>query len=363
MVSSEVARSECSEAALSVQELIKKPLISVPKRYIQQHNHEPSFHDETICHAIPTISMKNLIHGEATELELEKLNSACRDWGFFQLVEHGISPLMLETLKDEIEGFFKLPLEEKMKYKIRPGDVEGYGTVIISEDQKLDWGDRIFMKINPISIRKPYLLPEFPSSLRSILESYIVELQNVGMVLVGLMGKALKIKEKELEVFEDGRQSMRMTYYPPCPQPELVMGLTPHSDTTGITILNQVNGVNSLQIKKDGIWIPVNVTSHALIVNIGDIMEIMSNGAYKSVEHRVTANSEKERISIAMFFSPKLESEIGPVVSLSNGENPPLYKRIKMEKYFKEILSRKREGKSYLELMKITNENITNATI
>ncbi|XP_027338174.1 protein SRG1-like [Abrus precatorius] len=358
MVSSKVASCESSEAVLSVQEHIKKPLTSVPQRYI--HNHEPSAsQDKTLCHTIPTINLKKLIHGEATELELARLHSACKDWGFFQLVDHGISPLVLETLKDEIEGFFRIPLEEKMKYKIRAGDVEGYGAVIRSEDQTLDWGDRLFMITNPLSRRKPHLFPELSSSLRNILESYIVEVQNVAMTFVVMLGKALEIEKKEWEErFEDGMQSVRMTYYPPCPQPELVMGLTAHSDATGITILNQMNGVNGLQIKKDGIWIPVSVSSNALVVNVGDILEIMSNGLYKSVEHRVTVNSEKERISIAMFFAPKFESEIGPAVSLTNGENVPHYKKVKMEKYVQDFFARKLDGKSYLEHMKIRDESL-----
>ncbi|XP_020224242.1 protein SRG1 [Cajanus cajan] len=261
-----------SEAVLSVQELIKKPLTSVPQRYITQPS-SPLLQHQTLSHVIPTISLKKLIHGETHEQE--KLNSACRNWGFFQLVEHGISPLMLETLKDEIEEFFRLPLEEKMKYKIRAGDVEGYGAVIRSEDQKLDWGDRLYMITNPLSRRKPHLFPELPSSLRSILELYMVELQNLAMTFVGLLGKALKVEKREWdELFEDGMQSVRMTYYPPCPQPQRVMGFTAHSDATGITFLNQVNGVHGLQIKKDGIWIPVNIKSDALIVNIGDILEV-----------------------------------------------------------------------------------------
>ncbi|WVY94459.1 hypothetical protein V8G54_033547 [Vigna mungo] len=154
------------EDVLSVQELIKKPLTSVPQCYVRQqcHNEPTLFPDETSSQELPIISLRKLIHGEDTELELEKLNSACRDWGFFQLVEHGISPAMLKTLKDEVEGFFMLPLEEKMKYKIRPGDVEGYGHVIKAHDTKLDWGDRLYFKTNPRSTRK--LLPQFPSSFR-----------------------------------------------------------------------------------------------------------------------------------------------------------------------------------------------------
>jgi isopenicillin N synthase-like dioxygenase len=95
------------------------------------------------------------------------------------------------------------------------------------------------------------------------------------MTLMGLMGKAFKMEIREMEeLFEDGMQSMRMTYYPPCPQPELVVGLTPHSDATGITILHQVNGVGGLQIKKDGVWIPVNFIPNAFVVNVGDTMEV-----------------------------------------------------------------------------------------
>ncbi|RVW71266.1 Protein SRG1 [Vitis vinifera] len=169
-------------------------------------------------------------------------------------------------------------LEERMKYKMRPGDVEGYGH-----------------------------LP--------------IRCQKLAMMLLGFMAKALKLEKGEMEeLFEDGMQSVRMTYYPPCPQPELVMGLTPHSDATGITILLQINGVDGLQIKKDGVWIPVSFLPDALVVNVGDVLEaprfmvlctsgavtlrlqamarILSNGVYTSIEHRATVNAAKERISL-----------------------------------------------------------------
>ena len=89
------------------------------------------------------------------------------------------------------------------------------------------------------------------------------------------MARAIKLDKREMEeLFDDGRQEVRMTYYPPCPQSEMVMGIAPHSDPTGITILLQVNEVDGLQIKKDGVWIPVNVLPDALVVNVGDILEV-----------------------------------------------------------------------------------------
>ncbi|PON84996.1 Oxoglutarate/iron-dependent dioxygenase [Trema orientale] len=299
--------------------------------------------------------MKSLLLSETADLELEKLHSSCKDWGVFQLVNHGVSPSLMEKLNHEIEAFFKLPMEEKLKYKIRPGGFEGYG--IRTDHKKLDWGDRMYMITNPINRRSPYLFPELSAALRTSLESYLVELKKIAVTLYMLLAKALKIEKKIMEdLFEDGMESVRMTYYPPCPQPELVIGLTPHSDFSAITILNQLTGVNGLQIKKDGVWIPVDFIRDAFVVNVGDILEILSNGLYKSVEHRAMANSSKERMSIAMFFNPSYESEIGPVASLINPQNPPLFQRIEMEKHVNYFFSsRKLDGKFFLGQMRIEN--------
>ena len=115
----------------------------------------------------------------------------------------------------------------------------------------------------------------FLDSCRETLESYISELQKLAMTLFGFMAKALKIGKSEMEeMFGDGMQSMRMTYYPPCPQPQKVMGLTAHSDAAGLTILLQLNGVEGLQVKRDGKWIPVSILPNAFVVNVGDILEV-----------------------------------------------------------------------------------------
>jgi isopenicillin N synthase-like dioxygenase len=92
------------------------------------------------------------------------------------------------------------------------------------------------------------------------------------------MTKALKIQTSEiLDFFEDGVQSMRMNYYPPCPQPEQVIGLNPHSDVAALTILLQVNEMDGLQIRKDGMWIPIKPLSDAFVINIGDMSEVTNS--------------------------------------------------------------------------------------
>lgn len=101
-------------------------------------------------------------------------------------------------------------------------------------------------------------------------------MKNLAAAIYEGVEKALGMKEGELTaVFKDGNQSMRMNYYPPCPEPEKVIGLTPHSDAVGLTILLQINEVEGLKIKKDGNWIPVTPLPNAFIVNIGDIMEVI----------------------------------------------------------------------------------------
>ncbi|KAM0071540.1 putative thebaine 6-O-demethylase [Helianthus debilis subsp. tardiflorus] len=107
------------------------------------------------------------------------------------------------------------------------------------------------------------------------MENYLDELQKLAMTLFNLIGQAVDIDQKEMaDVFEDGLQSVRMTYYPPCPEPDRVVGLTPHSDATGLTILLQINDVGGLQVKKDGVWIPVNFLPDSFIVNVGDVLEV-----------------------------------------------------------------------------------------
>lgn len=110
---------------------------------------------------------------------------------------------------------------------------------------------------------------------RETIESYISELQKLSMAIFGLIAEALKIERTEVEnMFEDGMQAMRITYYPPCPEPNKVIGLTPHSDGSGVTILLQVNGVEGFQVKKDGVWLPVRFLPNAFVVNLGDIAEV-----------------------------------------------------------------------------------------
>ncbi|KAI9110368.1 hypothetical protein K1719_018810 [Acacia pycnantha] len=96
-------------------------------------------------------------------------------------------------------------------------------------------------------------------------------------------------------------------------------------DTTAFTILLQDN--EGLQIHKDGKWFTVPTIPHALLVFLGDQMEIMSNGVFKSPVHRVLTNSERDRLSVAMFYQPAPSQEIGPEEGLVSEEQPKLFNK------------------------------------
>ncbi|KAL0310586.1 UNVERIFIED_CONTAM: protein SRG1 [Sesamum angustifolium] len=340
-----------------VQELAKQNLATVPPRYVRPDQHQQMILSNSLSSSsqIPVIDMQKLSDEYLMGSELQALHNACQEWGFFQLINHGVDAAVMEKMKLQVQEFFNLPTEEKRKFGQEEGDIQGYGQAfVVSEEQKLDWADMFYIVTSPTYLRKPHLIPKLPSTFRDATEEYASQLKILAMKILKLMAKALGMKAEEMEtLFAEGMHSMRMNYYPPCPQPELVTGLYPHSDAIGLTILLQVNEVDALQIKKDGFWIPVAPLPNAFIINIGDILEIVTNGAYRSIEHRATVNSIKERISIATFLSPNLDGHLGPAASLVTPQTPAKFKTIGVTEYFKGLFSRELAGKSYLDLMRI----------
>ncbi|CAI0418404.1 unnamed protein product [Linum tenue] len=332
----------------------------VPIRYIRPELELERVSSDDEYVQVPVIDMSKLDDGDDDDdVELAKLHSACRDWGFFQVINHGIAEEVILKMKADIEEFFNQPMQVKMESAQLPNGFEGYGQVfVVSKEQKLDWGDMLFIITQPIHGRSMELWPRIPSSFRETLEQYSIELEKLARCLLSFMARNLGLEsEKLLTLFNEGLQSMRMNYYPPCEQANKVIGLAPHSDGSGLTLLTQVNEVQGLQIRKDGKWVPIHPIPGAFIVNIGDVLEIMSNGEYKSIEHRAVVNHEKERLSIAAFHSPNAKVVIGPLPEILKGQAPN-YKSISHEDYLKLGAKIKLDGKGkgLIHQMKIQPE-------
>ncbi|CAI9095460.1 OLC1v1031414C1 [Oldenlandia corymbosa var. corymbosa] len=339
----------------NVQHLASKKLEAVPHRYIQSEIRTDKVSVQESSQ-VPVIDMSKLATGSSEhQTEMSKLHQAGKDWGFFQLINHG-ARTGIENMKVAVQEFFKLPLEEKMVYAQLPGGLEGYGqSFVFSDDQTLDWNDMLFIYAQPISARNMRFWPNNPTSFRSTLEEYSRELHRICISLYTMMAMNLGVEfAKFANMYQECVQAIRMNYYPPCSSADKVIGFAPHSDGTLLTLLVQVNEVQGLQIRKNDKWIPIQPLPGAIIVNIGDIMEMMTNGKYRSIEHRAVVNSLKERLSIAAFHLPSTEAKIGPLPDLVK-ENAAKYKTMKYEDYLKMFLGSRLNGKSMLDNVRISN--------
>ncbi|GMY34104.1 protein SRG1-like [Fagus crenata] len=265
------------------------------------------------------------------EEELQKLKSALLSWGCFQAIGHGISSSILDEIRQVAREFFQQPIEEKKKIAKGVKEFEGYGADPVPEEgQPLDWSDRLFLHVYPEETRKSKFWPTNPAAFRDVLEEYTVKMKMFTEIVSKAIAKSLSLEENcFLNQFgEKGPLQARFNYYSCCQRPDLVLGLKPHADGSGYTVILQ-DDVEGLQVLKDEQWFTVPTVSHALLVLMGDQMEIMTNGMLKSPVHRVLTNSERERISVAMFYSPEPKKEIGPEEGLVNEERPKLFKKVK----------------------------------
>nr|XP_043611145.1 protein SRG1-like isoform X2 [Erigeron canadensis] len=314
----------------SVQELAKQPITKIPPRYVRQLDHHE---DEltTTTSSVPVIDLHNLFADTSSDMysnELNKLHVASKEWGFFQVINHEISESLLDDFKRKVLNFFNLPMNEKQKLWQDEDNLEGFGQLfVVSENQKLDWSDMFGITTLPHDLRKHQLFQKLPLNFRETLETYSTEMKKLALSILGQMAKALGMDTQEMtELFQDGYQAMRMNYYPPCPEPKMALGFSPHSDADALTILYQLNETEGLQILKDGKW---------------------------SIEHQATVNSNKERLSVATFYSSRMGTELGPAQSLVRQHKVVNFRRVPLEEYFKEFFARKLDGKSHLDFMKL----------
>ncbi|KAK7310602.1 hypothetical protein RJT34_08203 [Clitoria ternatea] len=314
----------------SVQELFLNSE-NLPKNYIYEEG-GAGFRDAlSSSEDIPVIDLNHLSSPSTTQEELAKLHHALNSWGCFQLINHGMTSSFLGKVREVSKQFFELPKEEKQKYAREPDELDGYGNdTIFSENQRLDWTDRLYLKVLPEDDRKFKVWPQQPDDLRNIVLQYTENIRLLNEVILKAMAKSLDLEE---ECFLDqcGEKLvmfLRFNYYPPCPMADHVLGLKPHADGSTITLLLQDKEVEGLQVLKDNQWFKVPIIPNALLVNVGDQIEIMSNGIFRSPIHRVVTNAEKERITLAMFCTPDSERVIKPVDKLVNESRPVLYRPV-----------------------------------
>ncbi|MQL97029.1 hypothetical protein Taro_029713 [Colocasia esculenta] len=340
------------EPVVRVQSLSESGAATIPARYVKPSSERPGAEHATSEGAagIPVIDLAGLAGDSGRcRATMRAVWDACREWGFFQVVNHGVNAELMRRAREEWRGFFHLPMAEKQAYANSPRTYEGYGSRLgVERGALLDWVDYYFLHILPESLKNHDKWPAQPASCRETVEEYCREVVKLCRMLMRVMSMGLGLDVGYLQrAFggDDEGVCMRVNYYPRCPQPDLTLGLSAHSDPGGLTVLLADDLIGGLQVRRGHAWVTVRPVPEAFVVNVGDQIQVLSNGLYRSVEHRAVVNAEEERISLAFFYNPRSDLPIGPARELATPDRPPLYPAMTFDEYRLDIRKKGPRGK------------------
>ena len=286
----------------------------------------------TIAHMdrVPSIDIRR---PESTQLEA--VDAACRDHGFFLLEGHGLDDLIDRTWR-ETRRFFSAP--KRLKEEIRR-----------TEDQVLGWYDRELTKrrrdckevfdymapegaIGEARNRWPQELPEFRPIMSEFFEAFSLLARETLKLVHAALGSAAEVAE--VHQGSAAVSTVRLNYYPlddPVPAeqrgtlPELgETALGYHTDPGVLTLLLQDETGGLQTHSRDAGWIDVAPKPGTIVVNLADTVQVWSNDRYRASVHRVVPMTAQPRYSIPYFYNPELESIIQPIAEL--GDEAPRYR-------------------------------------
>ncbi|GKE57887.1 1-aminocyclopropane-1-carboxylate oxidase 3, partial [Tanacetum coccineum] len=252
------------------------------------------------------------LNGEDRQATMDKIHDACENWGFFELVNHGISHELLDKVERMTKEHYKKCMEVRFKEMVAAKALEG----VTTEVNNMDWESTFFLRHLPTSNISE--IPDLSDEYRELMKDFASKLEKLAEELLDLLCENLGLEKGYLKRAFYGSKSngpnfgTKVSNYPPCPTPDLIKGLRAHTDAGGIILLFQDEKVSGLQLLKDGQWIDVPPMRHSIVINLGDQIEVITNGKYRSVLHRVIAQTDGTRMSIASFYNPGDDAVIHP---------------------------------------------------
>ncbi|XP_020573196.1 leucoanthocyanidin dioxygenase-like [Phalaenopsis equestris] len=248
---------------------------------------------------------------------VEEVMAAAEEWGVMFLVNHGVPEELIERLQAAGKGFFELPVDEKEKYANDQsrGQIQGYGSKLANnENGILEWQDYFFHLVYPPEKTDLTIWPTQPADYIATTTSFAKELRALASKMFSILSLGLGLDQNKLEAELGGQDDLllqlKINYYPPCPQPELALGVEAHTDVSSLSFILH-NGIPGLQVFKNGAgWITAPLVPNSIIVHVGDALEIISNGRCHSVLHRGLVTKENVRISWAVFCEPPREKVV-----------------------------------------------------
>ncbi|KAL5214671.1 hypothetical protein ABZP36_003823 [Zizania latifolia] len=258
----------------------------------------------------------------------EAVGRAAAEWGFFQVTGHGVPEEAMAAAVAAARAFHDADggedSDKARLYSRETAKAVKYNCNFnLYQSPVANWPDTLYLRMSP----DPPAAGDLPEYCRDIFFDYAKKMKILMDTLFMLISEALGLKPSYLtDIGCNQGQMILCHYYPPCPQPELAIGTTGHSDSGFLTLLLQ-DQTGGLQVLHENRWVDVTPTPGALIVNIGDLLQMISNDKFKSVEHRVVAKITGPRVSIVCFPSNPASTRIyGPIKELLSDDSPALYR-------------------------------------
>jgi isopenicillin N synthase-like dioxygenase len=277
------------------------------------------------------------IHELASPATLAKLDEACREWGFFQVIHHGIPEVSIGRVFAAAHAFFELPAGTKRQIERTRDNPWGFYDQELTKNV-VDWKQIYdFGPPNGGVIR-----PQWPNGVpgfRAAVQTYYRHCEQLAFRLLAAISTNLGMRPGYLSqgFGPDHTSFLRLNYYPVCPpaqvagqssaQEERPLGVGPHTDAGALTLLLQ-DSQPGLQVYKDGGWHTVEPRQDAIVVNIGDMVQVWSNDEYQAALHRAITYTDRARFSIPFFLNPSYRASYRPLPTRVSGNRPPRYREI-----------------------------------
>ncbi|OMO95480.1 Oxoglutarate/iron-dependent dioxygenase [Corchorus olitorius] len=344
------------ETKAGIKGLVDSGIVNIPKMFIRpaQELAEELVNPCQKNTEVPTIDLSNIEEASRRKQIVDQVRVASEEWGFFQVINHGIPLSVLDEMIDGVKKFNEQNLELKKEIYSRDPKmkVKFNSNYDLYTSHTADWRDTLTLSF--LDSDPDY--NEMPEVCRKPAMDYIKCMKKLGVTLFELLSEALGLQPDHLGSLGCTRGcSIVCHYYPACPQPELTLGVRKHADAGILTLLLQ-NEISGLQVLREGQWFDVQPIRGALVVNIGDLLQMISNDKFKSVKHRALATPVGPRISVPCFFSGHatlLDHPFGPIKELTSEANPPRYKEAVLKEYIAKFLSGALDKKAPIDYYKI----------
>ncbi|GER52013.1 2-oxoglutarate (2OG) and Fe(II)-dependent oxygenase superfamily protein [Striga asiatica] len=266
-----------------------------------QKSTKPDSDSDSDSDSIPVIDFQGM--------SPENLGRACREWGMFRLVNHEVPESLLGRLHETAQMVFDLGFESKqglfkdpILYFWGSPAISLAGNYARQAVDRVNWLEGLNVPLEKVSKFK-YDEPLL-ESFRSLLEEYGKHQTRLVEKIFGMISDDLNFPPaKSSSYMSTATGFLRVYRYFQCPTPDQNWGIGAHTDSSVLSILHQ-DQVGGLQVYKNHKWVNVRPVFGTLIVNLGDMLQAMSDDKYVSVTHRVKVNEHKERFSIGYFVFP-----------------------------------------------------------